>query len=81
MSALSILGSFVSAILAAWAIDAARHMSPDTCHKIRLGVVLIGASAIAQALAPLYGGTPEWLIVTMMCGVALTLWAERRRQH
>ena len=81
MSPLSIAGAFLSGALVVWAIDAARRMSPATCHKIRAGVVLIGASAIAQALAPLYGRAPEWIAVAMMFGVALVLWSERRRRH
>lgn len=68
----------VAAYLIVWAIDQARHMSWRTCHRIRLGVVLIGAASMSAAIAPLYHHHPQWLLPAFMAGTALLLWGDRR---
>jgi len=62
-----------------WAINKARRMDRRTCHRVRFGVVLIGASAICAALVPLYQSPPQWLMPVLLCGVSVVLSAERRR--
>lgn len=71
----------VSAYLVVWAIDQARHMTWRTCHRIRIGVVLIGAASMGAAVSPLYHRSPQWLLPAFMAGAALLLWADRRRKR
>lgn len=61
-----------------WAIGAIRHMSRHTCHRYRLGVVLLGASALCYALLPLYQVIPTWLAAAALLGVSLVLWSSGR---
>lgn len=75
---MALVTSLLSACLVVWSIEQARHMTRKTCHRIRIGVVLIGASAIASALSPLYGTAPAWVLPAFMAGVSAFLWADRR---
>lgn len=75
---MDVLTSLLAVCLMVWAIDKARHMSRETCHVIRVGVVLIGASALATALAPLYGPPPSWLLPAALAGLCAFLMADRR---
>jgi hypothetical protein len=61
-----------------WAINSARHMSRGTCHRVRIGTVLIGAAALSAALLPLYRAPPDWLMAAMLGGLSVVLAADRR---
>ena len=62
-----------------WSVNTARRMDHSTCHRWRVGVVLVGASALCAALLPLYQAPPPWLLPVLLCGVSVVLSAERRR--
>ena len=64
-----------------WAINTARHMDRQTCHRQRIGVVLIGASALSAALLPLYRVPPDWLLSALLLGLSVVLASDRRRRH
>lgn len=75
-----VIRAAASMYLIIWAIEQARHMSSKTCHRIRLGVVLIGASAMGALISPFYAVEPRWLLASVMVGASLLFWADRRRR-
>lgn len=61
-----------------WAIKAVHCMTKHTSHRVRIGAVLIGASAFGLVLAPLYTFTHDWLSVALLAGMSVFLSADRR---
>ena len=74
----AVITSLLSACLVVWAIEQARHMSRCTRHMTRIGVVIIGSSAMAAFLSPLYSAPNAWVLPAFMTGAGMLLWADRR---
>ena len=74
----AVITSLLSACLVVWAIEQARHMTRRTRHMIRIGVVIIGASAMASFLAPLYSAPNAWVLPAFMAGAGMFMWSDRR---
>ena len=81
MSALQAVTALASAFVVWWAVKTAHHMTSQTCHIYRLGVVLVGAAALSTGLAPLYDEQNLWIRAALMVGIGLVCAADRRSRR